>query len=140
MQINDYCSSNYGYVNMEETEKKLIRDYLESVANLQGKNIVRSDKVLGDIGEWICVKKYGLILESSGRHPGYDGKIDNEKVQIKVHNSPQGTNLSVGDPEKYDHLIVLIGPKSRLRIGVSDESFHSYRFTSSEVKSKMART
>jgi len=125
---------------MEETEKKLIRDYLESVANLQGKNIVRSDKVLGDIGEWICVKKYGLILESSGRHPGYDGKIDNEKVQIKVHNSPQGTNLSVGDPEKYDHLIVLIGPKSRLRIGVSDESFHSYRFTSSEVKSKMART
>lgn len=78
------------------------------------------------------------MLESSGKHPGYDGKIDNEKVHVKVHNSPQGTNLSVGDPEKYDHLIVLIGSKSRLRIGVSEESFHSYRFTSSEVKINMA--
>ena len=125
---------------MKDTEKKLIREYLKSVANLQNNNIARSDKVLGDIGEWICAKKYGLILESSGRHPGYDGKIDNEKVQVKVHNSPQGTNLSVGDPEQYDHLIILIGPTSRLRIGDVDESFHSYRFTSSEVKSKMART
>lgn len=100
---------------------------------------MRSDKVLGDLGEWICVKKYGLVLESSGRHPGYDGKINNKKVQVKVHNSPEGTNLSVGNPEKYDHLIVLIGPRSKLRIGDVDESFHSYRFTSREVKKKMAR-
>lgn len=124
---------------MQATETKLIRDFFKSVAILQDKGIVRSDKVLGDIGEWVCVKKYGLVLELSGRHPGYDGRINNEKVQVKVHNSPKGTNLSAGNPDKYDHLIVLIGPKSRLRIGGVGESFHAYRFTSVEVKKLMAR-
>ncbi|WP_426992920.1 hypothetical protein [Methylomonas sp. CM2] len=124
---------------MDETEKKLIREYFESVAKLQDQNIVRSDKVLGDLGEWLCVKKFGLVLEESGRHPGYDGKINGEKVQVKVHNSPERTNLSVGDPEKYDHLIVLIGPRSKLRIGSRDEAFHAYCFTSAEVKNTMAR-
>ena len=56
-----------------------------------------------------------------------------------MHNSPEGTNLSVGDPEKYDQLIVLIGPKSNLRIGSIEESFHSYRFNAVEVKKLMAR-
>jgi len=125
---------------MEASEKKLIREYFESVENLQNSNIVRSDKVLGDLGEWICVQKYGLVLEESGRHPGYDGKIGDETVQVKVHNSPEGTNLSVGNPDKYDLLIVLIGPRSKLRIGGRDESFHSYRFTSAEVKKLMARS
>lgn len=123
---------------MDTTEKKLIREYFESIAKLQDKNIVRSDKVLGDLGEWMCVKEFELVLEESGRHQGYDGKINGERVQVKVHNSPERTNLSVGDPEKYDHLIVLIGPRSRLRSGSKDESFHAYRFTSAEVRSKMA--
>ena len=124
---------------MNNSEKELIRQYFSCVAHLQDKNIVRSDKILGDLGEWICVKKYGLILEESGRHPGFDGKIDGDKVQVKVHNSPKGTNLSVGNPEKYDLLIVLIGPRSRLRIEEADDSFHVYRFTSNEVTELMAR-
>lgn len=124
---------------MDETAKKLIREYFGSVAKLQDHNIVRSDKVLGDLGEWICVKEFDLVLEKSGRHPGYDGKINGESVQVKVHNSPEGTNLSVGNPDKYDHLIILIGPRSKLRIGSKDESFHAYRFTSAEVKLTMAR-
>lgn len=124
---------------MKASDKKLICEYFEAVAKLQSNNIVRSDKVLGDLGEWICVQKYGLVLEASGRHPDYDGKINNEKVQVKVHNSPERTNLSVGNPNRYDHLIVLIGPRSKLRIGSIDESFHSYRFTSAEVIKLMAR-
>jgi hypothetical protein len=124
---------------MDELEKKLIRQYFSIVAELQDQQIARSDKTLGDLGEWICVKQYGLILESSGRHPGFDGMIGDEKVQVKVHNSPKGTNLSAGNPDKYDHLIVLIGPRSRLRIGEIDDSFHIYRFTSCEVKELMAR-
>lgn len=124
---------------MDLSEKKLISHYFEVVDMLQDKGIVRSDKVLGDLGEWLCMKKYGLILEASGRHPAYDGKINGETVQVKVHNSPERTNLSVGDPYKYQHLIVLLGPKSRLRIGLRDKSFHIYRFTSEEVKNTMAR-
>ncbi len=122
---------------MTEPEKELIKKYFACVAELQDQKIVRSDKVLGDLGEWICVQNYDLKLETSGRHPGYDGKINEETVQVKVHNSPKGTNLSVGNPEKYNHLIVLIGPNSLLRIGDVEESFYVYRFTSCEVKKLM---
>jgi len=125
---------------MDATEKKIIRGYFKAVEKLQDKNIIRSDKVLGDLGEWICVDKFGLVLEESGRHPGYDGKINGEKVQVKVHNSPEGTNLSVGNPEKYNQLIVLIGPRSKLRIEERDDSFHVYRFSSAEVENTMSRS
>jgi len=84
------------------------------------------------------VEEFGLVLEKSGRHPGYDGNINGEKVQVKVHNSQERTNLSVGEPKEYAHLIILVGPRSRLRIGNNDESFYAYRFTSAEVKSTMA--
>lgn len=124
---------------MTNTEKQLIRDFFSCASKLLDANIVRSDKLLGDIGEWLCVKKYGLVLADSGRNPGYDGHIDGKRVQVKVHNSPKGTNLSVGNPDKYDELIVLIGPRSKLRIVSEKNSFHAYRFTSSEVEEKMRR-
>lgn len=101
--------------------------------------MIRSDKVLGDLAEWICVQRYGLVLETSGRHPGYDGVIDERKVQVKAHNSPKGTNLSVGNPELYDELFVLIGPRSRLRVGPAGQSFHVYRFTSAHVNTTFRR-
>lgn len=125
---------------MEYEEKNLIREYFDVVSRMQDNGIVRSDKVLGDLGEWICSQEFNLKLETSGRHPGYDGKIGNETVQVKVHNSPKGTNLSVGNPDRYQQLIILIGPRSRLRIGERNESFHVYRFSSSDVVRLMKRT
>lgn len=124
---------------MTKTEKLLIRDFFACAAKLLDAEVVRSDKLLGDIGEWLCVRKYGLVLAESGRNPGFDGHIGEEKIQVKVHNSPKGTNLSVGDPEKYDRLIVLIGPRSRLRYKDSVNSFHVYHFSADEVQTLMAR-
>lgn len=120
-------------------EAELIQEYFTCTSKLLEAKIVRSDKILGDIGEWLCVHKYNLILENSGRHPGYDGKIENSRVQVKVHNSPEGTNLSVGNPEKYDELIVILGPRSRLRVSDIDATFHAYRFSSVDVKCLMKR-
>lgn len=124
---------------MTKSEKKLIRDFFACAALLLDAKIVRSDKLLGDIGEWLCVKKYNLVLAISGRNPGFDGYIGRKKVQVKVHNSSKGTNLAVGNPEKYDKLIVIIGPRSRLRHDNSVHSFHVYHFRSDEVKTLMAR-
>lgn len=124
---------------MLPTDAALIRDFFACTSRLLEANIVRSDKILGDIGEWLCVQKYGLVLESSGRHPGYDGKIGHSRVQVKVHNSPEGTNLSVGNPEKYDELIVILGPRSRLRVSDVKATFHAYRFPSAEVRRLMKR-
>ena len=124
---------------MLEKHAALIQELFACTSTLLEAGIVRSDKILGDIGEWLCVQKYGLVLESSGRHPGYDGKIGKSRVQVKVHNSPAGTNLSVGNPEQYDELIVIVGPRSRLRVSEVDATFHVYRFPSAEVKRLMKR-
>jgi hypothetical protein len=121
------------------SNSKLIRDFFNAAAKLMDEGIVRSDKLLGDIGEWLCVKHYSLVLESSGRHPGYDGKIGQSRVQVKVHNSPKGTNLGVGNPDKYDELIIILGPRSRLRVSPKSASFHVYRFTSENVHALMKR-
>lgn len=101
--------------------------------------MIRSDKVLGDLAEWICVEFYGVSLATSGRNPGYDGVIGERKVQVKAHNSPKGTNLNVGNPDKYDELIVLIGPRSLLRVGPSGQTFHVYRFTADHVNAHFRR-
>ncbi|MDH5856031.1 hypothetical protein E8K88_03825 [Lampropedia aestuarii] len=124
---------------MNDEQKSLIQQYFACTARLLDMEMIRSDKVLGDLAEWICVQSYGLELEASGRHPGYDGVIDNRKVQVKAHNSPKGTNLSVGNPEQYDELFVLIGPRSRLRVGPAGQSFHVYRFTSDQVDLRFRR-
>lgn len=124
---------------MENEHKTLIREFFDCTARLQQAGIVRSDKILGDLAEWLCVQRYGLVLETSGRHPGYDGLIGLRRVQVKAHNSPKGTNLSVGSPEKYDELIVLIGPRSRLRVGPAGDSFHVYRFSSAHVEEEFRR-
>ncbi|MBF0502818.1 MAG: hypothetical protein HQM09_21970 [Candidatus Riflebacteria bacterium] len=124
---------------MTDLEKQLIREFFEASARLLDAKIVRSDKLLGDIGEWLCVKHYGLVLEKSRRNQSYDGWIRGLQVQVKVHNSPEGTNINVGDPEKYDELIVILGPKSWLRVSKTSQTFHVYRFSSKEVQTSMKR-
>lgn len=120
-------------------ETKLIQQFFDCPSKLLDAKVVRSDKLLGDIGEWLCVHAYGLVLETSGRHPGYDGKIGKARVQVKVHNSPHGTNLSVGNPDKYDKLIVILGPRSCLRVSALKAPFHAYHFSSHKVKAQMQR-
>lgn len=125
---------------MDNTEKQLISEFFAVSSKLNDAGIVRSDKLLGDIGEWLCVKQYGLVLAESGRNKGYDGCIGDSKIQVKVHNAPIGTNVSVGNPAKYDQIIILIGPRSRLRNTDKKLSFHIYRFTSIEVRETMKRS
>lgn len=100
---------------MDITKKQLISEFFTVVLKLNDAGIVRSDKLLGDIGKWRCVKSYGLVLAESGRNKGFDGCIGDNKIQVKVHSAPIGTNVSVGNPDKYDELIILVGPRSRLR-------------------------
>ena len=125
---------------MNDTEKKLLRHFFGFTANLIEAGIVRSDKILGDIAEWLCVKNFGLVLCQSSRQTGFDGYIGTSKVQVKMHNSPEGTNLSVGTPSAYDELIVIIGPRSKLRINDVENCFLAYRFSSEEVTSLMKRS
>lgn len=124
---------------MTDAEKLLIKEFFSSTSRLLEAGVIRSAKIMGDIGEWLCVKNYGLVLAKSGRNPGFDGYIGDKKVQVKLHNSPKGTNSSAGNPEKYDLLYVIIGPDSSLRMADGTTAFHAYKFTSDEVQELMKR-
>jgi len=120
---------------MTDEEKQLIRDFFNFPNKLRDAGIVRSNNVLGDIGEWLCVQKCGLTLVESGRNADFDGYIEDKKVQVKLHNAPIGTNVDVGNPEKYDELIVILGKQSILRPQNScDDGFLFYKFSAQEVK------
>lgn len=124
---------------MTNNEKLLIREFFSYVTKLHEAKIARSDNLLGDIGEWICVSRYGLVLTDSRRNPGFDGYINGKKIQVKMHNSPTKTNLLLGEPEKYDEAIVIVGPRSLWAKPDPSTFFYVYRFSALEVKTLMRR-
>ena len=119
----------------EQVEADLLM-FFEVASRLSKAGVFQSSNFLGDIGEYLCAHRFGTVLHKSRRQDGEDGLEDGGvRVQIKFHNSPKGTNISAGDPDKYDVLRVVVGPHSRLRGPEQASSeFCIYSFTSAEVK------
>jgi len=126
---------------MEETIlKESINEFFDVVNRLKEKRLFTSDKFLGDIGERICELLYSLTLCESGREEGHDGICENGlKYQIKLHNSFKRTNIALGNPEKYDYVLVVIGPESKMK-KFDGHKFAIYKFSSEEVKSSFENT
>jgi len=116
-------------------EKEAINNFFDCVKKLRGLNIIRSDRILGDIGEFFAARAYDLTLAKSKRQTGHDTEGADNKIQIKFHNSPTRTNVDLGNPELYEHIIIVIGPDSLLhpRDKYSDKILF-YKFSSSHVK------
>ncbi len=114
--------------------KESINEFFSTVNNLKNEGLFRSDKYLGDIGERICENLYSLNLCESGRQVGYDGTSENgSKYQIKFHNSPKRTNITLGNPKKYDYILIVIGPESKMKRS-KENRFEIYKFTSKTVE------
>jgi hypothetical protein len=115
-------------------EKELI-NFFNAIKMLRDSEIIRSDRYLGDIGEYICKKLYGVILNDSGREKGYDGILNGKKYEVKFHNSLTRTNIYLGNPKIYDVLLVVLGPDSLLRPKHEKDDFLIYKLTNKYVKS-----
>jgi hypothetical protein len=113
-------------------EQEII-DFFNAVGKLKAKKIIRSDKYLGDIGEYICSKLYGIELNDSGREKGFDGTLNNKKYEIKFHNSKKRTNIYLGTPQIYQVLLVVLGPESMLRPTHEKDTFLIYKLTNTYV-------
>jgi len=112
-----------------------IAEFLESVRNLRSVGVIRSDKLLGDLGEFLASSEYGLELATSGRQEGHDTAGEDDRVQIKFQHSPTRTNVNLGSPQKYDRAIVVLGPDSLLHPGGSSSGqFCFYEFQSRFVE------
>ncbi|MDC1286286.1 hypothetical protein N8198_00215 [Gammaproteobacteria bacterium] len=119
---------------MKTEIKEAIKGFYESVENLKSLDIIRSDKYLGDIAEYISSYFYQIELAESGRQPGHDGSDNEGRVQIKYHGSPTRTNIDLGKPDEYENLLVVLGPNSMLRNPDYSGDFLLYRISASDVK------
>lgn len=119
---------------MTTDQESALAAFFKAVDRLEEVGVIRSSRYLGDIGEFLCADALGTVLAEQLRLPGHDGVHDNKRVQIKFNNSPTGTNINVGNPEEYDELVVVIGPRSKLRESEHQPGeFRFYRFASAEV-------
>ena len=114
--------------------KEAIKGFHDSVEKLKLLRIVRSDKYLGDIAEYISSYFYQIELAESGRQPGHDGSDNEGRVPIKYHGSPTRTNIDLGKPDEYENLLVVLGPNSMLRNPDYSGDFLLYRISASDVK------
>jgi hypothetical protein len=120
---------------MTPDQESALAAFFESVDQLEKLGVIRSARFLGDIGEFLCSDAFGTVLAEELRLPGHDGMHDGKRVQIKFNNSPTGNNINVGDPKNYDELVVVIGPRSKLReTEHKPGEYRFYRFESAEVR------
>ena len=121
--------------------KKMLYQFYELTKELRKAGIIRSDNIFGDIGEFLCNQVYpNLTLVQSKTNPSYDATENGRKIQIKFSDSTKAKNIHVGDPDKYDELIVVLGPNSVHRYKKEDCSRKGkilfYRYTNQDVKKK----
>tara|TARA_R110001592_G_C13188743_1_gene752054 strand:+ start:9424 stop:9849 length:426 start_codon:yes stop_codon:yes gene_type:complete len=69
-------------------ELKTITDCFKS---LKEKGIIRSNNLVGDLGEYYCKQNFGITLSESKVQKGYDGVDEKGRtVQIKTRKIPRG--------------------------------------------------
>lgn len=106
---------------MKKEQIEALNEFLGAVKELRKCGVIRSEKYLGDIAEFIVQEKFSVKLCENQREKGYDGlDTKNKKVQIKSHNAPIGTNIQIGEvgegnERKYDDLYIVLGPESLLK-------------------------
>ena len=120
---------------MTPDQQSAITEFFDSVSKLETAGIIRSSRYLGDIGEFLAKKSFGVTLASQLRQVGHDGTDQDGRVQIKFNNSTEGNNINVGNPKDYETLIVVIGPRSKLREeNHGSNEFRVYRYSKKDVE------
>lgn len=125
-------------MNMTDTQTQALQIFFKSLDSLKSLKIVRSDVIFGDIGEFLCTILYdGLSLVDEKTNEGFDAQLNDESVQIKYSNSADAKNIDLGNPDKYQQLIIVLGKQSAHRMkDDSDADYLFYLFSSAEVKDK----
>lgn len=118
---------------MEQHQRAALKKFAEAVAELKDSGVIRSDRYLGDVAEFLCADAFGIQLEENLREGGHDGRRGDLKVQIK-YGGGKKTNMDLGNPDAYDELYAVLGSGSVVRSRNFDGDFLVYRLTSDEVR------
>ena len=109
-------SQNIARLKLLQKEQVAIRNFAQSYLNLQKEGIIRSRKVVGDIGEYYACKRLNLKLSSNKNEKGLDaigqGGLTFEIKTRRVYDSERRTsetrriNNLIG--KNADYLIVAV--------------------------------
>ena len=122
-------------LELSNAEKTAIQALLKAVRELRSLNVIRSDRYLGDLGEFLAARQYDLKLAKSKRQKGHDTEGLEQRTQVKFHNSTTRTNIDLGQPAQYDRVVVVLGPDSKLhQKGKSEGKVVFYIFDSAHVE------
>lgn len=118
---------------MNEKQQRALLSFNNSIEELKAAGVIRSDRYLGDIAEFLCADAYGIDLATNQRQAGHDGLRQDLKVQIK-YGGGKKTNMDLGNPSAYDEVYVVLGKDSVVRKYAHPADFLVYRLTADEVR------
>lgn len=118
---------------MKELQRLALVGFRSSIEKLKAAGVIRSDRYLGDIAEFLCADAYGIDLATNLRQAGHDGLRQDLRVQIK-YGGGKKTNVDLGDPSTYDEVYVVLGRDSVVRTYAHMADFLVYRLTAEEVR------
>jgi hypothetical protein len=124
-----------GAMPITQDQAVAIIEFMAAAAKLRAMEVIRSDRFLGDIGEFLAASEFELQLAKSPRQEGHDTEGEADRVQIKFHNSPTRTNINLGKPTKYDRVLIVVGPDSLLHpAGSYAGKYCFYEFNAKHVQ------
>lgn len=128
-------------INLEKRCQETLKKYYEALSELEQLEIIRSKNITGDIGEFLALQFYpGLKLVERQNNPDFDAvDAHGNKFQIKYSDSLKTENIDIGDPSKYDELIIILGPNSKHKQSASD-LFTAYVFSQKDLKNNLEKT
>lgn len=118
---------------LTDDQKAALRQFSLAVRNLKDCGVIRSDRYLGDIAEFLCARAFGIDLVTNLREVGHDGMRGQLRVQVK-YGGGKKTNMDFGNPDEYDEVYVVLGEGSVIRSREHAGDFLVYILTAEQVR------
>jgi hypothetical protein len=107
-------------MNMEKSiDNREVRECLNSLVKakqrLRDLDVIRSERLVGEIGEWLVESLFGGSRAESSSQKGFDIVKDNSKIQVKTHakgddNNARWTQFGYKRGE-FDFLVIVVMSK-----------------------------
>jgi hypothetical protein len=125
--------------SMTHRREEAIDAFFAAVAELKQVGVIRSNKYLGDIAEFLCCNFLHMELAANKTQNGHDGVVQGFRCQVKFSGG-SSTTIDLGDPTAYERLIIVLGPESVLRPTGSSGRWILYNIPKEVVMARASHT
>jgi hypothetical protein len=95
-----------------EVIRSAINKIVDGKNTLRKLGVIRSERLIGEIGEWIGKSIFGGESAESSSQKGYDLVIDGKKYQVKAHAKGENNNARWTEFKyekgQFDYLVIIV--------------------------------